>query len=102
MNKIPDSFKIAGITFKVDKVDNIKNGSRYGEFNDCNNTIKIANRVLIDDVWTEVPELNKLNTFYHALMHAFNYYYNNECSESLAQVFANFMIEFEQTKNENL
>ena len=23
MNKIPDSFKIAGITFKVDKVDNI-------------------------------------------------------------------------------
>ena len=32
----------------------------------------------------------------------FNYYYNNECSESLAQVFANFMIEFEQTKNENL
>ena len=44
MNKIPNSFKIAGIIFKVDKVDNINNGSRYGEFNDCNNTIKIARK----------------------------------------------------------
>ena len=38
------------------------------------------------------------NTFWHELFHAFNYYWDNDEDEALAQVFANFMREFEITK----
>lgn len=38
------------------------------------------------------------NTFWHELFHAFNFYWNNETDEALAQTFANFMREFELTK----
>ena len=45
-----------------------------------------------------LPEEIIRNTFYHELFHVFNYYYNNETSETLAQVFANFMAEYNQSK----
>lgn len=96
--QIPSSFKLANINFKVEIVDNIKNGARYGEFNDCTSTIKIAKRALIDDEWIDIPENIMLNTYYHELFHVFNYYYNNKTPESLAQVFANFMTEYLSTK----
>lgn len=38
------------------------------------------------------------NSFWHEMFHAFNYYYNNNQDESLAQTFANFMREYELTK----
>lgn len=94
---IPSSFKLANINFKVEIVDSLK-GSNYGEFNDCTSTIKIANRVLINDDWYDVPDHIKLNTFYHELFHVFCYYYNTETPEDIAQVFANFMTEFLSTK----
>lgn len=38
------------------------------------------------------------NSFWHEVFHAFNFYYNNRQDESLAQTFANFMCEFELTR----
>ena len=38
------------------------------------------------------------NSFWHEIFHAFNYYYNNKQDESLAQTFANFMREYELTR----
>lgn len=38
------------------------------------------------------------NSFWHEMFHAFNYYYNNKQDESLAQTFANFMREYELTR----
>ena len=98
--KIPKFFSIAGLDFTVEIVDNISNGETYGQWCDLSSKITIANRIKIDDVWKEVPEHIKFNTFLHELFHVFNYYYNTETSESLAQVFANFACEFIKTKKE--
>ena len=74
--KIPKSFSIAGLDFTVEIVDNISNGETYGQWCDLSSKITIANRIKIDDVWKEVPEHIKFNTFLHELFHVFNYYYN--------------------------
>lgn len=96
-NLIPKQFTIAGITIKVKIVDCIDNGSCYGIFNDVACEIKIANRVKVDGVWYDVQENSKINSFYHELFHAFSYYWNTETPEDLAQVFANFALEYHQT-----
>ena len=94
---IPRKFRLAGLDFKVVFVDNIKNGEDYGHYLDVSNTIELANRIKTDDEWFDIPDAIKQNTFYHELFHIFNYYWNTEFDESLAQVFANFMVEFVQT-----
>ncbi len=38
------------------------------------------------------------NSFWHEVFHSFNFYWNNEADEGLAQTFANFMREFELTR----
>lgn len=96
-NLIPKQFTIAGITIKVKIVDCINNGSCYGIFNDVACEIKVANRVKVDGVWYDVPENSKINSFFHELFHAFSYYWNTETPEDLAQVFANFALEYHQT-----
>lgn len=96
-NLIPKQFTIAGITIKVKIVDCIDNGSCYGIFNDVACEIKIANRVKVDGVWYDVQENSKINSFFHELFHAFSYYWNTETPEDLAQVFANFALEYHQT-----
>lgn len=97
---IPKSFSIAGLNFTVEVVDNISDGSIYGQWCDCDSKIIIANRIKIDNVWKEIPYHIKCNTFLHELFHVFNYYYNTESSEALAQTFANFMYEFLKSKEE--
>lgn len=97
--KIPTTFSLAGLNFRVKHVNDVKNGEDYGRYVDVENTIELANKVKDDDnQWVIVPEDIKYNTFWHELFHVFNYYWNTEFDESLAQVFANFMVEYEQTK----
>lgn len=93
---IPTSFTIANIPFKVEFVDLIEDN--YGEFDDLHSTIRIANKIKYNGKIEEVPDNIKLNTYYHELFHCFNYYYNTELDESLAQTFANFMCEYKATK----
>ena len=38
------------------------------------------------------------NTFYHELYHAFQFYSGKEYSEVECNIFANFMLEFNETK----
>lgn len=96
--RIPKTFKLAGLAFNVEFVDNLKNGDNYGEYVDVTHTIKLANKVKIDDIWIDVPIEIKWNSFWHELFHIFNYYWNTEFDESLAQTFANFMTEYLQSK----
>lgn len=74
MNKydIPSKVRIANHWYKVTLCDFIDDGDIFGSH--CNLTLEI-----------KVAE-------------SFNYYYNNKQDESLAQVFANFMREFELTR----
>lgn len=83
--------------FTIKIVESIKDGTDYGEYSDVENTIYIAQKIKEDDVWKDIPEKIMLNTFLHELFHVFQYYYNNEYSESQAQVYANFAMELLQT-----
>ena len=66
----------------------------YGLFDYLNSEISIRIKKL-DDTLCDKEQV--FNSFWHEVFHAFNYLYNNEMNESLAQVFANFMREFQST-----
>ena len=93
------TFKIAGIKFKIEVVDLLGDGDLYGQFSELDSTISIAKRIKYDGVIRDIPENIMLNTFYHELFHTFNYLWNTDTDEALAQSFANFMREFETTSN---
>lgn len=100
---IPASFEIARHLYNIIFCDFIDNGDTFGLHDNIKLEIKIALKMKDDD--GNVISLTKRqvkNTFYHELFHAFNYYYNTEQDEALAQTFANFMQEFDITKQYNL
>ena len=99
--EIPKRFKIAGHDYKI-IIENIvydyDKESVFGYHDNVKLEIRIAKRVLIGSETIVLTPTQIENTFFHELFHAFNYYWNNEQDESLAQVFSNFMCEFERTK----
>lgn len=91
---IPKKFCIAAHTFKVQQYKELydENGdSIYGQFDYDNLLIKI--RVQHDNGMLLSASIIR-NTYYHELMHSFNYLWNNECDESLACVFGLLMHEY--------
>ena len=106
MNKvfetIPKQFNCAGFTIKVEIEDHL-NGNNYGYFCDATNTIKLARTVDVEGAENigkvTLTEQQIQNTFYHEVMHVWQFYFNNQYDEAQAQVFANFMSEFIRTKN---
>lgn len=59
-------------------------------------TIRVALRMKCGENIVSLTREQIKNSFW--LFHAFNFYYNNRQDESLAQTFANFMCEFELTR----
>ena len=106
MNKvfetIPKQFNCAGFTIKVELEDHL-NDNNYGCFCDATNTIKLARTVDVGEFENlgkvTLTEQQIQNTFYHELMHVWQFYFNNQYDEAQAQVFANFMSEFIRKKN---
>lgn len=92
---LPTQFKIANHTFSVIQYSDlyIDNDWVYGCFSYKNLEIGIR----IKDGDNLISEEIIRNTFWHELFHAFNYLWNTEVDEALAQSFANFMREFEST-----
>ena len=95
VNYIPRKFTIANHTFKVNQYDDLyaEDDWVFGCF--VYKELEICIRVKDDG--KILPEEIIRNTFYHELFHAFNYLWNTDVDESLAQSFANFMREFEST-----
>ena len=81
--------------FVVKNPETVNNGDDYGEYDDVINTINIAQK--IGDKLRTVKSKTQLNTFFHELIHTFQYYYNCTYDEAQAQVFANFLVEFFNT-----
>lgn len=92
---IPKTFKIAGMDFVVKHPETVSNGDDYGQYDDVDNTIDLARK--IGDPLRTIKPKTKLNTFFHELIHTFQYYYNCKYDEAQAQVFANFLVEFFDT-----
>lgn len=96
---IPNKFNCAGMSIKVTVEDKLL-GNEYGTWSDVNNEIKLARTVEVEGTNVTLTEQQIINTFWHEVMHCFQFYFNNGCDETQAQVFANFMCEFINSTNE--
>jgi hypothetical protein len=97
--KIPSKFKIGGQNFEIRVVDRIRDTDNYGEFSYCPPLIELASKYYDNQgISHDIPENQLMNTFWHEVFHSFNYMLNNGTDENLAQSFANFMCEFEDSK----
>jgi hypothetical protein len=96
---IPTNFKIAGgKEIQVNIVENINDGKDFGVFNDATNIIKIANKVRVEDDWYNQTEEDMERTYLHELFHVFQFYSGKDFDEMEAQMFSNFMYEYNKTK----
>lgn len=99
---IPKSFKIAGgkqIIVQIPKFIKSESGFRFGDFNDCSNIIRVANKVKINSETYSQTEEDKERTFYHELFHCFQFYAGMDMDEMVAQTFSNFMYEYTHSAN---
>ena len=97
---IPDRFQVAGHPYQIIKKQFVRDdddNAVFGLHDMISNKIFLAQEFPLGESSYEFKEHQKLNTFWHELFHAFNYYMNNEQDEALAQSFANFMCEFLKT-----
>lgn len=91
---IPASFKCANHIITV-VIEDKNSKNNYGYFCDATNQINLARKVNVEEIGDiKLTDQQVVNTFFHELMHCFQFYYGNEYSETEAQVFANFMYEF--------
>ena len=98
---IPNEYKIAGgKTIKVTLHDELD--GKFGDFSPAKNEIRLARKVEEDgESWKQnVEDIER--TFYHEMFHSFQWYFNTEFSEEMAQSFSNFMYEMMHTSNGNL
>lgn len=99
---IPNEYKIAGgKTIKVTLHDELSDG-KFGDFSPVKNEIRLARKVEEDgESWKQsVEDIER--TFYHEMFHSFQWYFNTEFSEEMAQSFSNFMYEMMHTSNGDL
>lgn len=97
---IPDRFQVAGHPYQIVKKQFVKDDDDdavFGLHDMISNKIFLAQEFPLGESSYKFKEHQKLNTFWHELFHAFNYYMNNDQDETLAQSFANFMCEFLKT-----
>lgn len=95
---IPNEYKIAGgKTIKVIKEDVLGEG-KFGDFSPAKNEIRIAKKVEEDGSLHKQTNEDLERTFYHEMFHSFQWFYNTEFSEEMAQTFSNFLYEFMHTK----
>lgn len=95
--KIPKKFKIANNWITVDIVESLPS-NYYGLYNDAKQLICIAKTVSADDEIIQLTEEQMFNTFMHELTHCMQFYFDNNITEAQAQVYANFLCEFFNTK----
>lgn len=98
----PKRFKVGNqwhTTEIHDKIGGIED-SVFGEYDCCRCVVKVAESIVDDNGETvNLQEEQIKNSFWHEVFHVFNYYWNNEQDEALAQSFANFMCEFLESSN---
>ena len=83
-----------GNTIKVELVEKT-NDNNYGNWCDATNTITIAKTIELEDkTVVKLTEDQITNTFWHELLHCFQFYFDNSYSEAQSQVYANFLCEY--------
>ena len=96
---IPQQFQCADHIIKVELHESL-NDNRYGAFYDAPGVIKIAKTLNVEDYGkVELTEQQMENTFWHEYFHCCQFFAGEPYSEQQAQVYANFMTEFNKTQN---
>ena len=95
---VPHKFRIACEDYTVKITEN---GDDFGTFDTINNEIELFLNVRDDDGhYIEITKQKFLATWYHELGHCINYCWNTETGEDFAQAFSNFMMQFNETKQD--
>lgn len=97
--KIPKQFVIHGHTVKViqKEIDNYDD-NRYGYYDSVKEEIVIFRKVRSDGEPVTLTEVQIEATFYHELMHCFQWHIKGTTDEWEAQSYSGLMVEFFKTK----
>lgn len=92
---IPDSFTINTQKVSILIKEVADDRGVFGKFNPFTNTISIYTSVRDDDNNLVVlTNEQKINTFFHEVIHAWQWYSGHDSSEIECSTFASYMIEF--------
>lgn len=99
---IPTQFTIHGHTIKViqREIDN-KEDNRYGYYDSVKEEIVIFNQVRSDGEPTLLTDIQLEATFFHELMHCFQWHIKGQTDEWEAQSYSGLLIEFLKSKIDN-
>lgn len=96
---IPKRYKIGGQWFDVKLMDLVDKGDNYGTMQYCPPLISIATKYQDGDCQLKNISDNQIrNTYWHEVIHSFQYMAGLELDERVASTFAAFMCELEETQ----
>jgi hypothetical protein len=97
---IPKSFIIHGHTVTVNIVEFCENPTEFGNYNDAAEKITVATSVKDEnDKVVELTQTQIEHTFWHELIHCFQFHIKGSCDETEAQSFAGLLVEFFNTSH---
>lgn len=99
--KLPSEFTINGQVVKVQQVYKLPDPD-FGQYSCITDTIKVAMNIEDDDKnIVKLTDEQILNSFYHELIHAFQWHSTGEYDETQANTIAGYIIEFLKTRKFN-
>lgn len=94
--KIPKQFILHGHTINVREVEKLKSNA-FGEYDDAREQITIAHKVETDDELITLTSTQLEHTFWHEVIHAFQWHTKGQYDEAEAQSYAGLMLELIKT-----
>lgn len=97
--KIPKQFTILGHTVTViQKEIDSYNENRYGYYDSVKEEIVIFRKVRSDDIAIPLTDVQLETTFWHELIHCFQWHIKGYTDEFEAQSYAGLIVEFLETQ----
>ena len=90
--RIPKSFTVFGNTVNIIEVDKLENNN-YADWNDAKEEIRIAHRIKMDGEVISLSQTQMEQSFWHEVIHAWQWYSGKEYDEIEAQTYANMLVE---------
>lgn len=95
---IPESFIIHGHAINIYVLEVDTEDNRYGYYDSVKEEIVIFKKVYSSGVLCSLSETQILHTFFHELIHAFQWHLKGDTDEQEAQSYAGLMMEFINSK----
>lgn len=93
--KIPTKFEIGGQEIKVNFLDiDETTENRFGFYDSVKEEITVFKQVKSDDGPVNLTEVQIENTFWHEVLHAFQFHSKDDTSEEESSTYAAFLTQF--------